>query len=225
MRNPSSFFLPIRRMKQKGIPKGLLRSSKAIHCEASSVLYGQNVFDFQISNYHNHRNDIVPRFLYHINMVNRLYIRHVLLQFPYPFQTDLQRWGESNYTVIRICNYVKTITLSARSTRTALRALPTNDLTAEIQIWKQANDYIRWCFQRVKEIIVEDWGHNISDDIKIAVEGFGWKIREVDTLGYDIERDLSMIMFYNKQDQEHIEWGEVLVDHRYESWDCGDEDD
>ncbi|TAQ88223.1 hypothetical protein B7494_g3443 [Chlorociboria aeruginascens] len=168
------------------ITYGLLRANKAIHREASSVLYGQNCFNFTMAT-----PEDLASFLETIGRKNTDCIRHVYIDFPEfhyldPEHVILEEGSLAILANIRSgCANLSTLTTSLYSTNAMELRLDALDFP---KIISEALELVNTRFQTIsslQEIIVEVYENGPSDYIRRKMESYGWKI----SVESDIEDD------------------------------------
>lgn len=158
---------------------GLLCANRAIHREASSVFYGQNIFDFTEAN----PNRVVS-FLGQIGSTNAGYIRHILIDFPSflypdPGEVTLEKDVVGMLELIQHeCTDLSTISTSLRSTNSMevrLDDLDNNKIATE------ALELVDSRFRNIssiEKIIVEVFEDGPSGHIRRRMESHGWVVNQ-----------------------------------------------
>jgi len=166
---------------------GLLRTSKTVHREASSLLYAQNRFDFSV---------LIPEevasFLEQIGRINANSIRHIIVNFP-TFCLDRHDVALEDNNVLLIltkiqsdCAKLSTLTTSPHITKTMEHELDKLDnpkLVAEALLLVDTRFR---AISSLQEIIVEVYKDGLSDHIGREMQSHGWTIsvtEEEDILG------------------------------------------
>ncbi|KAG8163708.1 hypothetical protein KVR01_007005 [Diaporthe batatas] len=163
---------------KRGLASGLLLASKAIHREASPILYGQNRFDFC---------EVSPRelrtFLNQIGKNNASYIRHVTIDFP-GFRSlygeiSLERDIAATLEAIRgACDNIITITAFAGNNYYRMYPLSALDRqNAAPEVISLINTRFR-SMTSLQEIIVEIDDDSPSDGTRKIMESHGWLLRK-----------------------------------------------
>ncbi|KAK7916902.1 hypothetical protein PG985_010510 [Apiospora marii] len=163
-----------------GLAPNILRVSKAVHREASPVLYSQNIFDLSKRSC-----DTVSRFLYRIGSNNADQIRHIKIAFPHvcggphvQFRLD-----QGFVDVLRItqglCHRAHTVTISHwyLSSLVITSSLLPSDRTREV-----ATAAMTWIDSQLRslpslrQIVVQpgDW-LNPDDHIRQEMARLGWQ--------------------------------------------------
>ncbi|KAI0448899.1 hypothetical protein F5B21DRAFT_518605 [Xylaria acuta] len=156
---------------------GLLRASKAIHHEASSVLYGRNRFHFS-----NCGPEVLASFLEQIGTSNAAYIRRVSIDFPDFLRLSLGRVTlvEDSVgllgTIQSSCTNLSTLETSLGSTSRAvhrLKYLGNQDVATEAL---QLVDARFRAISSLRDIILEVHEGDLSDHIRQIMKSHGWTI-------------------------------------------------
>lgn len=156
---------------------GLLRASKTIHSEASSLFYAQNRFDFTSKT-----SRAVIRFLGKIGPSNAEKIRHILVDFPKfsdVCQGDFTPCEESVSILNNIqssCTNLSTLTTSRTST---FFMAYTVEWLGDPEIITGTLEMINTHFRAIPsvlEIIIEVHDHIPDDFIRMEMKSHGWEI-------------------------------------------------
>jgi len=187
---------------------GLLRTSKTVHREASSLLYAQNRFDFSI---------LIPKevasFLEQIGRINANSIRHIIFNFPalYLDRHDV----DLNLILAKIqsdCAKLSTLTTrpySAKNMERKLDALDNPKLVAEAL--SLVDTRLR-AILSLQEIIVEVYKDGLSDHIRKEMQSHGWTISATEYVEVEEEdrtpfhRDYSVTDYYDDYDNDGYYW-------------------
>ena len=158
------------------LTSGLLRANKAVHREASSLLYSQNRFDFTIVT-----SDHLALFLGQIGRNNAAYIRHICVDFPKFLSLDpgdITLEDDSVGIIANIQSYcpnlstLRTSLYSTDAMELRLDALDNPKIVTEAL--KLVNTRFR-AISSLQEIIVEVYD-GPSDHIRREMESHGWTI-------------------------------------------------
>ncbi|KAH7001023.1 hypothetical protein EDB80DRAFT_721339 [Ilyonectria destructans] len=156
---------------------GLLRASKAVHGEASSLFYSQNRFDFT---------GVDPEklawFLEQIGSHNAGCIRHIVIDFPeflYPDPGDITI-DESSVSILASiqsgCANLSTLTTSLYSTNAMELQLDNlDDYNAATEVLTLVDTRFR-AISSLQEIILEVYEDGPSDHLRRRMESYGWTL-------------------------------------------------
>jgi len=191
----------------------LLRVNKAIHHEASSLLYTQNCFDFTTCD----SEDLIS-FLSQIGRNNASRIRHFYIDFP-----DIPNLGTDNVTLgedcVRVlagiqseCTNLSTIRTSLRSTNaTALKL----DALDKPHIVAEALALVDTHFRAItslQQIIVEVYEDGPSAALRRVMESHGW------TLNVTEQADEFRFICGNEDDDDDDYYNDTLRDAHYDEY-------
>jgi hypothetical protein len=167
----------IDQIQRQELTPGLLRANKTVHCEASSLLYAQNCFDFAMTT-----PEDVASFLRTIGNINACCIRHVCVDFPTlrdlePGNVTLEEDGDSILASIQSgCTNLRTLTTSLSSTHAMelrLDALDNPKIVTEALTL--VNTHFR-AISSLQDIIVEVYDDGPSGYIRRTMEDHGWTV-------------------------------------------------
>lgn len=154
---------------------GLLRSNQAIHREASSVLYGRNIFDFTTA-----ESDDIVSFLEQIGSKNAGHIRHMLIEFPSFLHLDPEEVTLEHDAVRMLehmqqaCSNLSNITTSLSSTDSMEVRL---DNLENHKVATDALELVNTHFQNIpslQKITVEVYEDGGSYQLRRTMEKYGW---------------------------------------------------
>ena len=161
----------------RALTPGLLLANKTVHREASSVLYGQNRFNFTMCT-----SEHVASFLEQIGRNNAHYIWYICVDFPEFRCLDLHdvTIGDDSIRILAKiqseCNKLGTLTTSLHSTNAMELEL---DALDSPKIVAQAIALVDARFRAIsslQEIIVEVYEDGPSDHIRREMKSHGWTI-------------------------------------------------
>lgn len=155
----------------------LLRVNKAIHHEASSLLYSQNCFDLTTYN-----SEGLISFLNQIGSQNASYVRHIYIEFP-----DILDPGTNNATYgedcVRFlakfqsdCTDLSTITMSLDSASAVARKLRVFDEHPIVVEALALIDTRLRAITSLQQTIVEVYNDGPSAALGRVMESYGWTI-------------------------------------------------
>jgi hypothetical protein len=164
----------------QALTPGLLRANKTIHLEASSILYGQNYFDFTSTS------ENVTSFLEQIGHNNASYILYICVDFPEFHCLDLHEITFEDDSV-RILAKILSHCTNLIKLRTSLHS------TNAMEVRLEALDYPKIvaeglalvdarfrAISSLQEIIVEVYEDGPSDYIRREMKNHGWTIRAIE---------------------------------------------
>ncbi|KAF2252374.1 hypothetical protein BU26DRAFT_517013 [Trematosphaeria pertusa] len=177
------------RSQVRVLTPGLLLANKAVHSEASSLLYAQNRFDFTLCT-----PEHVASFLEQIGRNNADYIRHIRIDFPdfgYLEPNDVTFEDDSLRILAKIqsdCANLSTLTTSLSSTYAMeLRLDALDNFRVVGEALKLVNTRFR-AISSLQEIIVEVYEDGPSDHMRREMKSHGWTISTteyVEESGFD----------------------------------------
>lgn len=191
---------------------GLLRANKTVHLEASSILYGQNCFDFTICT-----SEDVASFLEQIGHNNASYIQYIRVEFPefhYLDLHDITFEDDSVRILAKIqsnCTNLVKLTTSLHSTNAMEVRLEALDYPKIVAEGLALVDARFRAISSLQEIIVEVYEDGPSDYIRREMKNHGWTIREIE---YVEESDFNRFFSDTEDD-----------DYRYDDYSGGDDYD
>lgn len=173
--------------RRQNLTPELLRANKAVHREASSLLYAQNRFDLTAMD----TPEDVASFLGQIGRNNADHIRHICVEFPTflclePGDVTLEDDSVGILANIQSgCANLRTLTTSLHSTSSMelmLDALDNHKIVNEAL--KLANTHFR-AISSLQKIVVEVYEDGPSDHIRRRFESHGWTISMTEYLEED----------------------------------------
>jgi hypothetical protein len=180
-REPLDPWAPLNYTQQRELTSGLLHANKTVHCEASSVLYGQNRFDFTTAS-----PEEIASFFRKIGFNNANYIRHVCVKFP-----SLRDLEPGNVTITEgsiailaniqtYCANLSMLTTSLYSTNATELKLDSFDYPKIVtEALKLVNTRFR-AISSLQDIIVEVFEDSPSDYVRTNMESHGWTISAIE---------------------------------------------
>lgn len=162
-----------------GLTPELLLANKTVHREASSLLYGQNRFNFAICT-----SEHVTCFFDQIGRNNANHIRHICIAFPNIRDLGRHDAALEDNDSVRIlekvqsdCTNLRTLTTSLYSTNAMvleLDALENPQIVVEAVALVDARFRV---FSSLREVIVEVYEDGPSADVRKTMESHGWTIK------------------------------------------------
>jgi hypothetical protein len=156
---------------------GLLCANKTVHCEANSLFYAQNRFDFTTATSEN-----VASFLKTIGRNNADYIQHIRINFPnflYLDPGDVTLEDDSVGILANIqssCTNLSTLTMSLYSTNAMELRLDALDNPKIVTETLTLVDTRFRAISSLQKIIVEVYEDGPSNLIRRKMESHGWII-------------------------------------------------
>lgn len=156
---------------------GLLRASKTVHGEASSVFYGQNRFDLTGDD-----PEKLASFLQQIGSHNAGYIRHIIIDFPeflYLDSGDVTIDERSDSILANIqssCANLSALTTTLYSTNTMELRLDHLDHPKVATAALKLVDTRFRAISSITEIILEVYEDGPSDHLRRSMESYGWTL-------------------------------------------------
>jgi len=187
----------------------LLRVNKAIHHEASSLLYSQNCFDLTTCD-----SERLVSFLNPIGRNNASRIQHIYIDFPY-----IRNLGTDNITFeedcVRIlakiqsdCSNLRTITTSPGSTNTmALELDVLDNPPIVVKALALVDSHFR-AMTSLQEIIVEVYEDCPSAALRREFESHGWTTKVTE----QTEESEYTGSCYNVEDDDHRHSDDIFED-------------
>ncbi|KAM7202452.1 hypothetical protein V8F33_002672 [Rhypophila sp. PSN 637] len=160
----------------------LLRTNKVIHAKASSLLYGQNCFEFKDNSF---KPEDIVSFLDQIGTKNTGYIREIIIYFPRFWHLEPDNVTLDNHssgvlaTLQNRCPNLSTITTCLHTTDYMERLLAYDNKVATKAL-KMVNHRFRAILSSsLQEIFVEVYEQGPSDDIEMEDGNDIEKIMEI----------------------------------------------
>jgi len=164
--------------QRQKLTTGLLRANTTVHCEASSVFYGQNRFDFT-----NATAEQIASFLKTIRRNNANFIQHVSIGFPdfyYRETGNITLSDSSIFATLRSsCANLSTLTAFAYSTEAMEERLEELDNSEIVTVLKLVDTRFR-AISALKKVIVGVYDDDPSCFIRAEMENCGWIIIETE---------------------------------------------
>ncbi|KAN0070047.1 hypothetical protein V8E54_011628 [Elaphomyces granulatus] len=191
---------PLDYCRRYELTPGLLRTSKTIHREASSLLYAQNRFDFSTLTHKE-----VASFLEQIGRINANSVRHIIVSFPtiYLDRHDVTLEDDRVHLILAQiqsdCAKLSTLTTSlysAKIMKRKLDALDDPELVAEALLLVDTR--FRAILSLQYEIIVQVYSNSLSDHIRKEMQSHGWTISATNYWEVDSGFSLDWISDYSE---------------------------
>jgi hypothetical protein len=206
---------------QYDLTPGLLRVSKAVHREASSLFYAQNCFNFTLST-----PERVASFFEQIGPNNTTYIEHIYIDFPLFHnlnQHDVTLEDDSAEILMNIqnnCANLRTLTTSLDSTNDMELNLDGLD---NLHIVTEALALVATRFRAISsihEIIVEVYEEGPSDHIRRQMKNHGWTIDAKEYVQEDSDRSFGGPDEYDGpwDENEYEDEDEYDIDNDSDFW-------
>lgn len=182
----------------------LLRANKTVHREASSILYGRNLFDFG----HPYLKPI-SQFLDQIGINNTGHIRHIMIAFPEfshlsPNNDHITMTDRHIQIIDKIrnrCVNLSTLTTSLDTTSLAeLRLDSLKNYKIKAEALRLVDAHFR-SIPSLQKIIVEAYEDGTSCYIRTTMEGLGWELQTVEMEEEVDERDCDRESDYDDYDR------------------------
>ncbi|KAM0270860.1 hypothetical protein ACHAQH_009286 [Verticillium albo-atrum] len=175
--SPNAFYL-----RAKYTP-ALLRLNKTIHREASSVLYGQNCFDFSDSD-----PSEAESFFEQIGTTNASYIKHVMIIFPRFLHLESGNVTLEDESVDMLA-HVRNACVNLSSITTSLFSTDSMELELDglenYNIAREAIQLVDASFRAIsplRDVILELYDINPSDHIRDMMRSHAWILRTTECI-------------------------------------------